>query len=79
MFSTCMKQFECASASSAAAFFSCANNYAMDAVLLASILFVLIVLGLHILGILGILVVLVSLISILRIMENNSKQPESLA
>jgi len=76
MFSTCMKQFECASASSAAAFFSCANNYAMDAVLLASILFVLIVLGLHILGI---LVVLVSLISILRIMENNSKQPESLA
>ena len=76
MFSTCMKQFECASASSAAAFFSCANNYAMDAVLLASILFVLIVLGLHILGI---LVVLVSLISILLIMENNSKQPESLA
>ena len=76
MFSTCMKQFECASASSAAAFFSCANNYAMDAVLLASILFVLLVLGLHILGI---LVVLVSLISILRIMENNSKQPESLA
>ena len=76
MFSTCMKQFECASASSAAAFFSCANNYAMDAVLLASILFVLILLGLHILGI---LVVLVSLISILRIMENNSKQPESLA
>ena len=76
MFSTCMKQFECASASSAAAFFSCANNYAMDAVLLASILFVLIVLGLYILGI---LVVLVSLISILRIMENNSKQPESLA
>ena len=76
MFSTCMKQFECASASSAAAFFSCANNYAMDAVLLASIHFVLIVLGLHILGI---LVVLVSLISILRIMENNSKQPESLA
>ena len=76
MFSTCMKQFECASASSAAAFFSCANNYAMDAVLLVSILFVLIVLGLHILGI---LVVLVSLISILRIMENNSKQPESLA
>ena len=76
MFSTCMKQFECASASSASAFFSCANNYAMDAVLLASILFVLIVLGLHILGI---LVVLVSLISILRIMENNSKQPESLA
>ena len=76
MFSTCMKQFECASANSAAAFFSCANNYAMDAVLLASILFVLLVLGLHILGI---LVVLVSLISILRIMENNSKQPESLA
>ena len=76
MFSNWMKQFECASASSAAAFFSCANNYAMDAVLLASILFVLIVLGLHILGI---LVVLVSLISILRIMENNSKQPESLA
>ena len=76
MFSTCMKQFECASASSAAAFFSCANNYAMDAVLLASILFVLIVLGLHILGI---LVVLVSLISILRIMENNSKQLESWA
>ena len=73
MFSTCMKQFECASASSAAAFFSCANNYAMDAVLLASILFVLIVLGLHILGI------LVVLISILRIIVCKSHQPESLA
>ena len=76
MFSTCMKQFECASASSAAAFFSCANNYAMDAVLLASILFVLIVLGLHILGV---LVVLVALISILRIIVCKSNQPESLA
>ena len=76
MFSNWMKQSECASACSAAASFSCANIFVMDAALLASILFVLIVLGLHILGI---LVVLVSLISILRIMENNSKQPESLA
>ena len=77
MFGNFSKQFERASAASAAASFTCANLSAiMDATLLASILFVLIVLGLHILGI---LVVLVSLISILRIMENNSKQPESLA
>ena len=76
MFSTCMKQFECASASSAAAFFSCANNYAMDAVLLASILFVLIVLGLHILVV---LVVLVALVSILRIMGREVEQLESWA
>ena len=61
MFSNWMKQFECASASSAAASFSCANLFVMDAVLLASIIFILSVLDLHILGI------LVVLISILRI------------
>lgn len=73
MFSTCMKQFECASASSAAAFFSCANNYAMDAVLLASILFCLAVLPL------GILCVLVVLVSILRISLSSTNKPERLA
>ena len=76
MFSNWMKQSECASASSAAASFSCANLFVMDAALLASILFVLIVLGLHILGV---LVVLVALISILRIIVCKSNQPESLA
>ena len=73
MFSNWMKQFECASASSAAASFSCANLFVMDAVLLASIIFILSVLDLHILGI------LVVLISILRIIVCKSNQPESLA
>ena len=76
MFSNWMKQSECASACSAAAAFSCANLFVMDAVLLASILFSLIsliVLGLHILG------VLVALISVVRIMVCKSNQPESLA
>ncbi|MBO4929456.1 MAG: hypothetical protein J6D61_03345 [Clostridia bacterium] len=73
MFSNWMKQFECASASSAAASFSCANLFVMDAVLLASIIFILSVLDLHILGI------LVVLISILRIIVCKSHQPESLA
>lgn len=73
MFCTSSKQYECASASSAAASFSCANLFVMDAVLLASIIFILSVLGLHILG------VLVALISILRIMVGKPKQPASLA
>ena len=73
MFTNWMKQFECASASSAAASFSCANLFVMDAVLLASIIFILSVLDLHILGI------LVVLISILRIIVCKSHQPESLA
>ena len=73
MFSNWMKQSECASASSAAASFSCANLFVMDAVLLASIIFILSVLDLHILGI------LVVLISILRIIVCKSHQPESLA
>ena len=68
-----MKQFEWAAASSAAASFSCANLFVMDAVLLASIIFILSVLDLHILGI------LVVLISILRIIVCKSHQPESLA
>ena len=76
MFSNWMKQSECASACSAAASFSCAYIFVMDAALLASILFVLIVLGLHILGV---LVVLVALISIIRIIVCKSNQPESLA
>ena len=76
MFSTSSKQYECASASSAAASFSSANIFVMDAALLASILFVLIVLGLHILVV---LVVLVALISIIRIIVCKSNQPESLA
>ena len=76
MFCNRKNQCECASASSAAAFFSCANLFVMDAVLLASILFSLIVLGLQILGV---LVVLVALISILRIIPGKSEQPESLA
>ena len=73
MFSNWMMKFECASASSAAASFSCANLFVMDAVLLASIIFILSVLDLHILGI------LVVLISILRIIVCKSHQPESLA
>ena len=73
MFSNWMKQFECASANSAAASFSCANLFVMDAVLLASIIFILSVLDLYILGI------LVALISILRIIVCKSNQPESLA
>ena len=76
MFSNWMKHSECASACSAAAAFSCANLFVMDAVLLASILFSLIsltVLCLHILG------VLVALISVVRIMVCKSNQPESLA
>ena len=73
MFSNWMKQFECASASSAAASFSCANLFVMDAVLLASIIFILSVLDLNILGI------LVVLISILRIIVCKSHQPVSLA
>lgn len=73
MFSNWMKQSECASACSAAASFSCANLFVMDAVLLASIIFILSVLDLHILGI------LVVLISILRIIVCKSHQPESLA
>ena len=48
----------------------------MDAVLLASILFCLIVLGLQILGV---LVVLVALVSVLRIIPGKPYQPESLA
>lgn len=74
MFRNSSNQFECASASSAAAFFSCANlSVILDAALLASILFALAVLGLHI------LVVLVALISILRISLRDVYQPESLA
>ena len=76
MFFNSNKQSECASACSAAAAFSCANLFVMDAVLLASILFSLIsltVLCLHILG------VLVALISVVRIMVCKSNQPESLA
>jgi len=73
MFSNWKKQFECASACSAVASFSCANLYVVDTILLVSILFVLIVLGLDILGI------LVALISILRIIVCKPNQPESLA
>ena len=76
MFFNSNKQSECASACSAAAAFSCANLFVMDAVLLASILFCLIVLGLQVLGV---LVILVSLISILRVITDKSNQPESLA
>ena len=76
MFCSWKNQSECASASSVAASFSCANLFVMDAVLLASILFCLIVLGLQVLGV---LVILVSLISILRVITNKSNQPESLA
>ena len=47
----------------------------MDAALLASILFVLLVLRLHILGVL----VVVITISALRIMVSSPKKPESLA
>lgn len=75
MFCKSSKQFECASASFAAASFSCANIF-VDAALLASILFSLVVLGLHILVV---LVVLVALISILRINLHGVFQPESLA
>ena len=74
MFKQFNKQFECASAGSAADSFSCANlSVIVDAALLASILFSQAVLGLHILG------VLVVLVSILRISLGNAYQPESLA
>ena len=74
MFGNFSKQFERASAASAAVSFTCANLSAiMDAALLASILFALIVLGLHI------LVVLVVLVSILRIMMVEPEQLESWA
>ena len=77
MFRNSFNQSECASAGSAVAFFSCANLCViLDAALLASILFSLAVLGLHVLIV---LVVLVSLISILRINLRDVFQPESLA
>ena len=77
MFGNFSKQFERASAASAAASFTCTNLSAiMDAALLASILFALIVLGLHILVV---LVVLVALVSILRIMGREVEQLESWA
>ena len=63
-----------ASASCAAAASFCANlSVILDAALLASILFSLAVLGLHILG------VLVVLVSILRISLSSGYKPESLA
>ena len=66
-----------ASAFSAVASSSCANLFYMmlGAALLASILFVLLVLRLHILGVL----VVVITISALRIMVSSPKKPESLA
>ena len=74
MYQTNSKQFFCASANSAAASFSCANlSIVLDAALLASILFSLAVLALHILG------VLVVLVSILRISLSSGYKPESLA
>ena len=73
MFCSWKNQSECASASSAAASFSCANLFVMDAVLLASILFCLTVLPL------GILCVLVVLVSILRISLNKTNKTERLA
>lgn len=74
MYQTGCKQFFCASANSAAASFSCANlSIILDAALLASILFALAVLHLHILG------VLVALISILRISLSDMHKPESWA
>lgn len=76
MFCNCKNQYGRASASSAAAFSSCAALFVMDAVLLASILFCLTVLGLQVLGV---LVILVALISILRIIPGKSEQPERLA
>ena len=76
MFGSKSKQSKCASAASAAAFSACANLYAIvDATLLASILFALIVLDLHTLGVL----VLVVLFSILRITGKKTLQPVSLA
>ena len=73
MFFSSNKQSECASACSAAASFSCANLFVMDAVVLASILFFLAVLGLRF------VVILVIVISILRMVNTSSKQPVSLA
>ena len=73
MFCNCKNQYERASASSAAAFSSCAALFVMDAVLLASILFCLTVLPL------GILCVLVVLVSILRISLNKTNKTERLA
>ena len=77
MFRSNSKQFECASARSAAAFSSCTDlSVILDAALLASFLFALAVLDLHILVV---LVVLVALVSILRINLHDVYQPESLA
>ena len=77
MFRTSNKQFECASARSAAAFSSCTDlSVILDAALLASFLFALAVLDLHILVV---LVVLVALVSILRIMMVEPEQLESWA
>ncbi|MBR5537849.1 MAG: hypothetical protein IKU58_08115 [Clostridia bacterium] len=74
MFFNCNKQFKCASAASAAASFACAIlSNILDAALLASILFALIVLDLPALG------VLVVLITILRITGKKTLQPASLA
>ena len=84
MFHNKNQQSKCASAASAAAFSACANLYAiMDAALLASILFALIVLDLHILGVLDLhilgVLVLVVLVSILRITGKKIQQPASMA
>ena len=74
MFHSKNQQSKCASAASAAAFSACANLYAIvDAALLASILFALIVLDLPALG------VLVVLITILRITGKKIQQPASMA
>ena len=74
MFGNHNKQSKCASAASAAASFGCANlSVILDAALLASILFALIVLELPA------LVVLAVLITILRITGKKTLQPESLA
>ena len=74
MFGNNNKQFKFASAASAAASFGCANlSVILDAALLASILFALIVLELPVLGVLAVL------ITTLRIIGKKTLRPESLA
>ena len=74
MFCNSNKQFKCASAASAAASFGCAIlSDILDAALLASILFALIVLERPALSVLAVL------ITILRITGKKTLQPVSLA